>query len=45
MYKSKCKVGDRSRGRLNALFSIATTRRCRGERYFFPWIVPLTLDQ
>ena len=28
-------------GDLNALFSIATTPRCRGERYSIPWIAPL----
>ena len=28
-------------GDLKASFSIATTRRCRGECISFPWIVPL----
>ena len=28
-----------------APFSITTTLRCRGERYYFPWIATLTLDQ
>ena len=28
-------------GDQKALFSIAITLRCRGERYSFPWIVPL----
>ena len=27
-----------------ASFSIATTPRCRGGHYFFPWIAPFTLD-
>ena len=27
-----------------ASFSIATTPRCRGGFYSFPWIAPLTLD-
>ena len=41
-YKSKVsKVGDRSRGRPESSFSIATTPKCRGEHYFFPRIVPL----
>ena len=35
---------DRSRGRTEAPFSIATTPRCRGGCYFFPWIAPLTFD-
>ena len=25
-------------------FSIAITPGCRGGRYFFPWITPITLD-
>ena len=28
-----------------APFSVATTQKSREGRYFFPWIVPLTLDQ
>ena len=28
-------------GDQKAAFSIATTPRCRGERYSFPWIAPL----
>ena len=28
-------------GDLKALFSIAKTPRCRGRRYYFPWIAPL----
>ena len=28
-------------GEQKALFSIATTPRCRGERYSFPWIALL----
>ena len=34
----------RRRVRPKDLFLIATTRWCRGERYSFPWIAPLTLD-
>ena len=30
---------------LKAPFLIATTPRCRGELYSFPWIAPFTLDQ
>ena len=29
---------------LKAPFSIATTSRCKGEHYSFPWITPLTFD-
>ena len=32
-------------GNLKAPFSIATTPRCSGGRYSFPWISPLTLEQ
>ena len=28
-------------GNQNALFSIATTPKCWGRRYCFPWIAPL----
>ena len=31
-------------GDLKVSFSIATTLRCRGGCYSFPWIAPLTLD-
>ena len=31
-------------GNPKAPFSIASTSRCRGGQYSFPWIVPLTLD-
>ena len=31
-------------GNLKALFSIATTLRCKGRCYSIPWIAPLTLD-
>ena len=34
-------VGDRSRGRPEGSFSIATTSRSRGRRYSFSWIAPL----
>ena len=36
-----CKVGILNRGWPKVLFSIDSTPRCRGERYFFPWIAPL----
>ena len=35
------KVGDVVEGNQKAPFSIAITQRCRGGRYFFPWIAPL----
>ena len=35
------KVSDHSRGWPKAPFSIATTARCRGGHYSFPWIAPL----
>ena len=31
-------------GDLKAPFQIATTTRCRGGCYSFPWIAPLTLN-
>ena len=31
-------------GDSKANFSIATPPKCRGGRYSFPWIAPLTLD-
>ena len=34
-------VGDRSRGRPESSFTIASTLRCRGGCYSFPWIAPL----
>ena len=34
-------VGDCSHGRPKGSFSIATTSRCRGARYSFPWIAPI----
>ena len=37
----KVKLATVVEGDQKALFSIATTRRCWGERYFFPWIAPL----
>ncbi len=39
--KVKSEVGDLIEGAPKAPFSIATTPRCRGERYSFPWIAPL----
>ena len=32
------------KGNPKALFSIATTPRCKGRHYYFLWIAPLTLD-
>ena len=37
------KVGNLRQGRPEGSFSIATTPRCRGGHYSFPWIVPLYL--
>ena len=37
-------LADHIRRWPKALFSIATTLRCRGGRYSFCWIAPLTLD-
>ena len=39
LFKKKCKVGDLSCGWPKG--SIATTRRCWGGHYSFPWIAPL----
>ena len=41
IYIYKSKVGDRSRGRPEGSFSIATTPRCRDGGYSFPWFAPL----
>ena len=38
---SKVQLATVVEGNPNAPFSIATTPRCRGGRYSFPWIVPL----
>ena len=38
---SKVKSATLVKGDLMAPFSIATTPRCRGGRYSFPWISPL----
>ena len=38
---SKVKLSPLIEGDSKAPFSIATTPRCRGERYSFPWIAPL----
>ena len=35
------KLADHSPGNPKAPFSLATTLRCRGGHYFFPWIAPL----
>ena len=43
-YKSKVKLVTIVEGDQKAPFSIATTPRCRGGRYFFPRIAPLYLD-
>ena len=37
----KVKLATIVEGEPKALFSIATTLRCRGGRYSFPWIAPL----
>ena len=37
----KVKLVTLVKGDPKAPFSIATTSRCRGERYSFPWIAPL----
>ena len=38
---SKVKLATLVEGDLKAPFSIATTPKCRGGRYSFPWIAPL----
>ena len=38
---SKVKLATLVEGDQKAPFSIATTPRCRGGRYSFPWIAPL----
>ena len=43
-YIWKLKLEPVVEGDPKALFSIATTLRCRGGWYLFPWIAPLTLD-
>ena len=40
IYKKKVKFVE---GDLKESFSIATTPRCRGGHYSFPWIAPLYL--
>ena len=42
--KKKVKLVTVAEGDLEAPFSIATTQRCRGGHYSFPWIALLTLD-
>ena len=39
--KSKKRLAPVIEGDQKAPFSIATTPRCRGGRYSFPWIAPL----
>ena len=39
---SKIKLATEVEGNLKAPFSIATTPWCRGGRYSFPWIAPLS---
>ena len=39
--KGKKKLATVVEGDQKAPFLIATTPRCRGERYSFPWIAPL----
>ena len=41
IYIVKVKLGTVVEGNLKAPFSMATTPRCRGEYYSFPWIFPL----
>ena len=40
----KVKLATVVEGNLKAPFSIATTQRCGGGHYSFPWIAPTTLD-
>ena len=40
----KVKSATVVKGDPKALFTIATTPRCSGGRYTFPWIAPITLD-
>ena len=40
MYGNKVKLVTVVEGDPKTPFSIATTPRCRGGRYSFPWIVP-----
>ena len=40
IYKSKVKLAILVKGDPKALFSIATTPRCRGGRHSIPWIDP-----
>ena len=37
----KVKLATVVKGYLKAPFSIATTLKCRGRCYYFPWIAPL----
>ena len=44
IYIYKVKLTTVVEGALKAPISIATTLRCRGARYSFAWIAPLTVD-
>ena len=35
------KVSKLVKGNQKALFSLATTPRCWGKHYFFPWVAPI----
>ena len=41
MYKVKGKIATEVEGGPKSPNSIATTQRCKGGRYSFPWIAPL----
>ena len=41
LYYKKVKLATVVEGDQKAPFSIATTPRCRGGRYYFPWIAQL----
>ena len=41
MYEIKVKLATIVKGDQKVPFSIASTQRCRGGRYSFPWIAPL----
>ena len=41
--RPKVKLATVVEGNPNVPLSIATTLRCKGGHYFFPWIVPLNL--
>ena len=43
-YKLKNKPVIKPFGHLLAPYLITKTLRCKGGRYFFPWVAPITLD-